>query len=36
MDIKQLEEAHRQFIAEKYQNHGRIFDIKTQRYEDER
>lgn len=36
MNFEEVEEAHRQFVAEKRVNNGRIFDIKTQRYEDER
>lgn len=36
MKFEEVEQAHREFIAEKRQNNGRIFDIKTQRYEDER
>lgn len=35
MEFAQVEEMHRQFIAEKRVNNGRVFDIKTQRYEDE-
>ncbi len=33
MNLKQAEELHRQFVAEKRENHGRIFNIKTQEYE---
>lgn len=35
MNFKEVEESHRQFVAEKRMNNGKIFDIKTQRYEDE-
>ena len=35
MNFNESEEAHRQFVAENRKNNGRIFDIKTQRYEDE-
>lgn len=35
MNLEEVEQSHRLFVAEKRINNGRIFDIKTQRYEDE-
>jgi hypothetical protein len=34
LTLQESEEAHRKFVAEKRENHGRIWDPVNQRYED--